>query len=147
MSLTAQHPSDMILLVGVKHRIPLQAVHDQWHIRIFPGQVLQLLPGLKPLFLLLLLFLLLNLVLVRALVKQLLVHLHEELESVVDEAVNGLVPVGLAVLVQGGEHDRQNHSSVVVDQRHDVFIVPVVERTLCNLGRKTERKTRIIERE
>jgi hypothetical protein len=61
-----------------------------------------------------------NLVLLRALVKQLLIHLHEELESIVDEAVDGLVPVVLTISIEGREHDRQDGGCVVTDQAHDI---------------------------
>ena len=49
---------------------------------------------------------LVHLVLLCALVKQLLVHLHEELEGVVDEAMDGLVPVVLTIFIKSREHDR-----------------------------------------
>ena len=59
-------------------------------------------------------------ILLRALIEKFLVHLHEQLEGVVDEAVDGLVPVVLAVPVQGGEHDRENGRSVVTYQTHNI---------------------------
>jgi hypothetical protein len=68
-----------------------------------------------------------------ALVKQLVIHLHEQLDGVVDEPVDRLVPVRLGVVVERGEHDRQNHRGVFRDQRHDVVIVPVVKSTFGDL--------------
>ena len=63
-----------------------------FNVRIASGQRLQLLPGLDPLPVLLSLLLLLDLVLLRAVVEQLLVHLHEQLQRIVDQAVDGFVP-------------------------------------------------------
>ena len=62
------------------------------NVRIVPGQVLELLPGLDPLPVLLSLLLLLDLVLLRAVVEQLLVHFHEQFKRIVDQAVNSFVP-------------------------------------------------------
>ena len=44
--------------------------------------------------------------------------------------------MGLAVLVQCREHDRQDDGGVVADEGHDVLVVPVVERPLSNLQMK-----------
>ena len=44
--------------------------------------------------------------------------------------------MGLAVLVQCREHDRQDDGGVVADEGHDVLVVPVVERPLSNLKMK-----------
>ena len=41
--------------------------------------------------------------------------------------------MGLAVLVQCREHDRQDDGGVVADEGHDVLIVPVVQCPLSNL--------------
>lgn len=109
------------------------------------------------------LLLLLSLVLLSAVIEQLLVHLHKELQSIVDEPMNCpvqkcvtsysevydiifkglstsktnsvavLVPVTLGVLVESGEHDGQDLSSVVTDQAHDVLVVPVIQCSFSNL--------------
>lgn len=50
----------------------------------------------------------LALVVLDALIKEDLVHLHKELLGIVDESVNGLVPVRLCVSVQGRKHNGQN---------------------------------------
>lgn len=63
-----------------------------FNVRVASGQSLQLLPSLDPLSVLLPLLLLFDLVLLRAVVEQLLVHLHEQLQRVVDQAVDGFVP-------------------------------------------------------
>lgn len=68
-----------------------------------------------------------------ALIKQLVIHLHEQLDCVVDQTVDGLVPVGLGVVVQSWEHDGQNDGRVLGDERHDVVIVPVVKSTFGDL--------------
>lgn len=46
--------------------------------------------------------------------------------------------------VEAGEHDGQDDAGVLLDQTHDVFIVPVVKSSLCNLGqdRRTLTETR-----
>lgn len=62
-----------------------------------------------------------------------MIHLHEKLDGIVDETVDGLVPVSLWVVVERREHDWQNDWRVLGDKRHDVVIVPVVERTLGDL--------------
>ena len=54
------------------------------------------------------------------LVKQHLVHHDEELESIADEAVDGLVPVVLTISIEGREHYRQDGGCVVTDQAHDI---------------------------
>ena len=41
--------------------------------------------------------------------------------------------MGLAVLVQCREHDRQDDGGVVADEGHDVLVVPVVQRPLGHL--------------
>lgn len=68
-----------------------------------------------------------------ALIKQLVIHLHEQLDCVVDQTVDGLVPVGLRVVVERGEHDGQDDRRVLGDQRHDVVVVPVVKSTFGDL--------------
>ncbi len=35
--------------------------------------------------------------------------------------------------VEAGEHDGQDDAGVLLDQTHDVLVVPVVESSLCNL--------------
>lgn len=94
-----------------------------------------------------------------AVVKQLLVHFHEELQSVVDQAMDGpedsqelpqlsgliylvylsqaiithsdsLIPVGFGIAVEGWEHDWEDFGSIVTDQAHDVLVVPVVKSSL-----------------
>lgn len=44
-----------------------------------------------------------------------------------------LVPVTLGVLVECWEHDGEDFGCVITDQAHDVFIVPVVQRSLRHL--------------
>ena len=63
-----------------------------FNVGIVSRQVLQLLPGLNPRPILFSLLLLFDLVLLRAVVKELLVHFHEQLQRVIDQAVDGLVP-------------------------------------------------------
>lgn len=46
------------------------------------------------------------------------------------------VPVLFGDPVQAGEHDGQDDAGVLLDQTHNVLVVPVVESSLCNLGRK-----------
>ena len=75
----------------------------------------------------------LSLVIGGKLIKKLAVHLHESLQDVVDQGDNGLVPVLLGDAVQGGEHDGQHHVAVLLNQVHDVLIVPEVQSSLCNL--------------
>ena len=71
--------------------------------------------------------------LVVALVEELVIHLHEELDGVVNQSVDGLVPVSLRVVVECREHDRKNDSRVLRYQRHDVVVIPVVERAFGDL--------------
>lgn len=73
-------------------------------------------------------------------VKQPWVHLHEGLEHVVDERHDGLVPVLLGDAVQRGEHDRHDHLVVLLDQGHDVLVVPEVQRALSDLEKEGARK-------
>lgn len=49
------------------------------------------------------------------------------------KSVAVLVPVTLGVLVESGEHDRQDLGSVVTDQAHDVLIVPVIQCSFSDL--------------
>ena len=79
----------------------------------------------------------LSLVIGGELIKELAVHLHESLQDVVDQGDDGLVPVLLGDAVQGGEHDGQHHVAVLLNQVHDVLIVPEVQCSLCNLEKKT----------
>ena len=83
----------------------------------------------------------LYLVLLRAFVKKFLIHLHEELECIVDQPMNGLqeenselsiqstearinqhylVPMIFAVPVKSREHDRKDGGGVVADEAHNV---------------------------
>ena len=55
------------------------------------------------------------------------------------EKADSLVPVGLGVAVQRGEHDGQDPGRVVADQAHDVLVVPVVQRPLCHLQEQRPR--------
>ena len=68
------------------------------------------------------------------LVEELVVELHERLEDAVDERDDRLVPVLLRDAVERWEHDGQHHVAVLLDQRHDVLVVPVVERPLGHLS-------------
>ena len=43
------------------------------------------------------------------------------------------VPVLFGDPVQAGKHDWQDDAGVLLDQAHDVLVVPVVQRSLCNL--------------
>jgi hypothetical protein len=56
------------------------------------------------------------------------------LEGIVDEAVDGAVPVVLGVLVERREHNGNDDIAVVADQRHDVLVVEEVQRTLRDLA-------------
>ena len=77
--------------------------------------------------------LLLSLVVRRELIEELTIHLHERLEHVVDEGNDRLVPVLLRDAVQCREHYGKDHIRVLLDQTHDVFIVPVVQRPFSHL--------------
>lgn len=44
-----------------------------------------------------------------------------------------LVPVTLGVLVECWKHDRENFGCVIADQAHDIFVVPIVQGSLCHL--------------
>ena len=46
------------------------------------------------------------------------------------------VPVLFGDPVEAGEHDGQDDAGVLLDQTHDVLVVPVVESSLCNLPPK-----------
>lgn len=50
-----------------------------------------------------------------------------------------LVPVTLGVLVECWKHDREDFGCIIADQAHDIFIVPIVQCSLCHLQR--ERKS------
>ena len=77
--------------------------------------------------------LLLSLVVRRELIEELTIHLHERFEHVVDEGNDRLVPVLLRDAVQCREHYGKDHIRVLLDQTHDVFIVPVVQRPFSHL--------------
>ena len=81
----------------------------------------------------------LYLVLLRAFVKKFLIHLHKELECVVDQPMNGLqienpehqtrearinqyylVPMIFAIPIESREHDRKDGGGVVADEAHDI---------------------------
>lgn len=61
-----------------------------------------------------------------ALIEELLVHFHEQFQCIVDEAMNGFVPMCFGIPIQGREHNRQNDSGVFGNQRHDVLVIPIV---------------------
>lgn len=46
------------------------------------------------------------------------------------------VPVLFGDPVEAGKHDGQDDAGVLLDQAHDVLVVPVVQSSLCNLGNK-----------
>ena len=50
------------------------------------------------------------------------------------------VPVLFGDPVEAGEHDGQDDAGVLLDQTHDVLVVPVVQSSFCNLrhGRRTQ---------
>lgn len=50
-----------------------------------------------------------------------------------------LVPVFFA-LVQSWEHEGHNAGHIVTDQTQDVFVIPKIQRTLCNLWRREQNK-------
>uniref|UniRef100_A0A1I8ILM0 Cyclic nucleotide-binding domain-containing protein n=1 Tax=Macrostomum lignano TaxID=282301 RepID=A0A1I8ILM0_9PLAT len=100
--------------------------------RIVHGLSSQLLPQLLPFDQRLALSLPLLLIADRALVEQLLIHLHEQLERIVNQSVNCLVPVLLGS-VQCREHDRHGQGGIVGHQGQDVLIVPVVQRPFSHL--------------
>lgn len=47
-----------------------------------------------------------------------------------------LVPVTFGVLIKSREHDGEDFGSIVTDQTHDIFIVPVIQCPLSNLKHK-----------
>lgn len=49
-----------------------------------------------------------------------------------------LVPVTLGVLVERWKHDWEDFGCIIADQAHDIFIVPIVQCSLCHL--QQERK-------
>ena len=74
------------------------------------------------------------------LIKQFAVHLHEGFEDVIDQGHDGLVPVVLGDAVESREHDGQHSVAVLVDEVHDVLIVPEVQRPLCHLMTQGQHK-------
>mmetsp|Transcript_118593 Transcript_118593/g.342948 ORF Transcript_118593/g.342948 Transcript_118593/m.342948 type:complete len:453 (+) Transcript_118593:216-1574(+) len=77
--------------------------------------------------------LLLSAVLRGALVEQLRVRLHKQLQDVERQTMDRAVPMLLRVLVQGGDDDGEQVPAVLVDELHDVVIVPEEECALGNL--------------
>ena len=75
----------------------------------------------------------LHFVLLHTVVEQLLVHLHKQLQGVVDKPVDGFVPVRLRVFVQSWEYYGHDSNDVVLYQVHYVFIVEKIQRPFCNL--------------
>ena len=89
-------------------------------------------------------------VVVRAVVEKLRIDFHEELHGVVDHPMDrselcissgldrtelGLpVPMALRVLVQRRKHDGKDGLYVVAYKIAEVFVVPKVERSFCDLG-------------
>jgi len=47
-----------------------------------------------------------------------------------------LVPVLLGNAVERGEHDGHDDLVVLLDQGHDVFVIPKIQSPLCNLEKK-----------
>lgn len=43
--------------------------------------------------------------------------------------------------VEAGKHDGQDDAGVLLDQTHDVLVVPVVQSSLCNLGPNRQKQT------
>ena len=74
-------------------------------------------------------------------VKQPRVHFHECFEDVVDESHDGLVPMLLGDAIQSGEHDWHDDLVVFLYQRHDVLVVPEVQRPLGHLKRTSATAT------
>ena len=66
-------------------------------------------------------------------VKKLAVHFHKGFENVIDKSHNSLIPVFLANPVQRWEHYSHYHMIVLFNQRHNIFIVPVVQCSLSDL--------------
>lgn len=92
-------------------------------------------------------------VVVRAVIKKLGIDLHEKLHSVIDHSMDCPslcqhclnytqifslpVPVSFRVLIEWREHDWENNLDVVADEITEVFIVPEVKSSFCNLEVRT----------
>merc|ERR1712083_200411 len=94
---------------------------------------LQPLPLLLPHLFLLILTLLILTMLCGAVIKQLRVGLHEQLQDVECEPMYRTVPMFLGVLVECPKDDGKEFTTVLVDQFHNVVIVPEEEGTLSHL--------------
>lgn len=79
---------------------------------------------------------LLGFVLLHTVVEQLMVHFHHEFQSVVDEAMNSLVPMSLGA-IKRRKHDGQDDANVLIDKRQYVVIVPEVKCTFSHLEVRT----------
>ena len=77
------------------------------------------------------------LVLVHTVIEQLLVHIHQQLQSIVDEGVDRLVPMCLRVLVEGGEQDGHDDCSVLLHQTDYDLVVEEVQGSLRHLHKHT----------
>lgn len=73
------------------------------------------------------------LVQIGALIKQLWIHIHEYLESIIHQSMDGSVPVLLREGVQWLKHDGHDGLYIVMHQIHDKVIIPEVESPLCDL--------------
>lgn len=69
-------------------------------------------------------------------IKQHGIHLHECLENIEYQRDDSLIPMFTRYPIEGGEENRQKNFIILLNQRHQVLIVPVVESPLCNLQNK-----------
>lgn len=65
--------------------------------------------------------------------KQLLTYLHKQLQHVVGQPTDCLVPVVLGVPVEDKENDGEDLGRTVTYQAHDVLIVLIINSTFCHL--------------
>mmetsp|Transcript_101351 Transcript_101351/g.205712 ORF Transcript_101351/g.205712 Transcript_101351/m.205712 type:complete len:292 (+) Transcript_101351:49-924(+) len=94
---------------------------------------LQVVPVLCPHLILFPLLLLVLAVLGRALIEQLRVCFHEQLQHVEGEPMHRAVPVLLGVVVQSADDYRKELLAILVDEFHDVVVVPEEKGALSHL--------------
>lgn len=104
-------------------------------LRIIIAQVnvLKRCPSLLPSLLFLLILFGLLAMLGRAFIEELRVGLHKEFQYVEGEAMYGAVPMLLRVRIESADDNREQCLAILVDELHDVIIVPQEERSLGNL--------------
>ena len=66
-------------------------------------------------------------------VKKLAVHLHEGFQHIVHQCYSRLIPVFFGNFIQAGKHDWQDFINILFNQTKNIFIIPEVQYTFCNL--------------